>query len=179
MRAIRISLGLAVLAAAAGGCSNHYGNAPMQDDRGSYNQWAIESSNDGAVRNAIIAQHTLYPYHFVEFSGQLNELGARDVQVLARHYARYPGELSLRRGSEPDQVYQQRIKSVTDALAAGGVAPGSIKIGDRLPGGDGADSSRVILIMNRADQPSNTTTTGQKPTAMTTGATANNSGGSK
>jgi hypothetical protein len=139
---------LAVGLAAAAGCqSSQIGNGPIHDDRGAYNRWAVETVNDGAVRNAIIAQHTLYPYHFADNSADLNEVGKRDVAVLASHFRRYPGQVNLRKGSEDSTLYQARVRAIADGLVAGGVAPGTVRIGDGMPGGDGMDASRVILIM--------------------------------
>ena len=45
------------------GC-NEQGNY-TQDDYGVLNRELIDSYNDIAIHNAIIAQHTLYPYHFI------------------------------------------------------------------------------------------------------------------
>jgi hypothetical protein len=139
-----------LLAGVAGvaGCQNQIGTGPIHDDRGAYNRWSIETVNDGAVRNAIIAQHTLYPYHFTEGSADLNELGKRDTAVLASHFRRYPGQVNLRKGSEESGLYQARTKAVADALVAGGVAPGTVKVGDGMPGGDGIDADRAVIIMD-------------------------------
>jgi hypothetical protein len=138
--------------AAMAGCQNKYGTTPIHDDRGAYNAWTIEAVNDGAVRNATLAQHTLYPYHFVEFSDQLNDLGRRDVHVLATHYRRYPGEVNIRRGGEAASLYDARVRSVAEALRVAGVAPETIRIGDGMPGGDGNPSDRVIAIMQAERQ---------------------------
>jgi hypothetical protein len=143
---------LAAGLAGAPGCQNQIGTGPIHDDRGAYNAWTIQTVNDGAVRNAIVAQHTLYPYHFVDYSGDLNDLGKRDTAILAAHYKRYPGELNVHRGPEPDGTYQARLKAVADALASGGVASNTIKIGDGMPGGDGISSTRVITILQAENQ---------------------------
>lgn len=174
MRSITIP-GVIALALAPAACQNQYGNAPLHDDRGAYNAWAIETVNDGAVRNAIIAQHTLYPYHFVEFSEQLNELGKRDVDVLASHLRRYPGGINVHRAGESDALYQARVKAVADALAAGGVAPATIKIADGMPGGDGNPSVRVISIMEAERQ--RMTAGASTPAAPDTTATASSTSG--
>ncbi len=50
----------------------------------------VRTLNNIGVENAIIAQHTLYPYHFVADGETLNDLGQRDFAVLARHYAEHP-----------------------------------------------------------------------------------------
>jgi hypothetical protein len=149
----RTTTAILLVAAAAGaaGCQNKIGTGPIHDDRGAYNRWAVQTVNDGAVRNAIIAQHTLYPYHFVQNSGELNELGRRDAGILASHFRRYPGQVNVRKGPEDGTMYQARVKAVADALVAGGVAQGSVKVGDGMPGGDGASANRVVMILEADD----------------------------
>ena len=147
---MRITL-LAVLALAGlAGCAREGGIMRVDDQRQPVNRWAIATMDDESVANAIIAQHTLYPYHFLSNSADLNELGERDVKILARHYSRYPGEINLRRGSENDAMYDARIQSVTRLLTVLGVAQGGIKIVDRAPGGDGVASERAVEILARS-----------------------------
>ncbi len=58
----------------------------------------VNTVNNIQVENAIVTQHTLYPYHFVTDGAGLNDLGQRDLMVLARHYKEQPGALNVRRG---------------------------------------------------------------------------------
>ena len=58
----------------------------------------VNTLNNIEVENAIITQHTLYPYHFVTDGEELNELGQRDLMVLARHFKEHPGVLNIRQG---------------------------------------------------------------------------------
>lgn len=162
------------VAAATAGCANQYGTAPIHDDRGMYNTWTIQTVNDGAVRNAIIAQHTLYPYHFNEYGSDLNELGQRDVQVLAAHYKRYAGPVNVRRGPEADGVYQARVKTVVDALKAGGVSEGSIKVADGMAGGEGMGADRVIKILEADQKRTESGASTNTPTGSTSGASSSN-----
>jgi hypothetical protein len=154
-RHARPPLALAALvccSAALCGCANKYGNTPLRDDRGTYNTWVIQAMHDSGVRNAIIAQRTLYPYHFVEHSHELNELGVRDLRVLAAHFERHGADLNVRRGSGPDALYNARLESVVRGLEAAGLDPGTIQISDGLPGGDGLAATRVIRVMERAER---------------------------
>ncbi|MEX2219257.1 MAG: hypothetical protein WD749_10925 [Phycisphaerales bacterium] len=170
-------------ALSAGGCQNKHGTTPIHDDRGAYNIWTIETVNDGSVRNAVIAQHTLYPYHFVDFSDQLNELGRRDVQVLAAHYRRYPGPVNIRRGSEPEDLYRARVAAVAEALASGGVDREKIRIADGMPGGPGNPADRVITIQDAersrlqgGGSPTPTGTPARPTPASATGSTSTQGG---
>ena len=45
---------------------------------------------DESIENGIITERTIFPYHFVTNTGYLNELGQRDLRVLARHFMEYP-----------------------------------------------------------------------------------------
>lgn len=106
----------------------------------------VRSINDMAIQNAIVAQQTLYPYHFVRNSSRLNELGESELAVLANHYREHPGTLNIRRSGTPDELYNARIQAVMDALAQAGVDTGRIQIAEGMPGGDGMPTEQVLSI---------------------------------
>ena len=58
-------------------------------------EWMVRYYSDAAIENAIIAQQAMFPYHFVEGGAQLNELGQRDLAILAEHYSKQPGTLHI------------------------------------------------------------------------------------
>jgi hypothetical protein len=138
----------AVLIATLSSCSNS-GTNPELEGRDS--AWAGDAIRNASLNNAIITQHTLYPYHFVSGSAQLNDLGERDLNVLADHFkkaqAGIPGELNVRRGSASQSLYEARVKLVLELLTARGVEGGMVAVKDGLPGGDGMSSERVIVIL--------------------------------
>ena len=121
-------------------------------DRSSVNAWLVNSFNDAAIENAIVAQHTLFPYHFLANSAALNDLGKADLGVLAGHYRLHPGQLNVRQGDTPETVYKARVKVVLDELAAAGVDTEGTLIEDGLPGGDGMPSERVLWISTTAGE---------------------------
>src|SRR5436190_13611283 len=98
------------------GCSSKGGSVRVDDQKEPFNRWTVQTLDDESISNAIITQHTLYPYHFVNGSAELNKLGERDVKVLAGHLVRTPGDISLRRGAEAQGLYDARVASVTKAL---------------------------------------------------------------
>jgi hypothetical protein len=147
---VRITLLASLALAGLSGCAREGGLLRVDDQRQPVNRWTIETTDDESVANAVIAQHTLYPYHFVVNGADLNELGERDVKILARHLSRYPGELNLRRGSENQAMYDARIQGVTSMLVAFGVDKGGIKVVDKVPGGDGVSSERALEILERS-----------------------------
>lgn len=81
-----------IQAAAIAGCStagsNGYRTALDQstEERRSSNSTMIRWLYDESVKNGLIRQKTLYPYHFVPDTPLLTELGERDLSILATHY---------------------------------------------------------------------------------------------
>jgi hypothetical protein len=138
------AIALLCLALGASACSSTYDpSGPI----GTRNMWAAKEIHQASLHQAILAQSTFYPYHFVHASSALNELGWRDLQVLAEHYVAHGGALSLRRGNASEALYGERVKAVQDALAAAGVEPERVTISDSLPGGPGTTSERVLQVM--------------------------------
>lgn len=118
----------------------------------------VRTLNNIGVENAIIAQHTLYPYHFVPDGGQLNELGRRDLAVLAKHFADHAGTLNVRRGETPAELYEARVAHVVQSLKEMGVNTARLNLSDGMPGGTGMASERVVTILK--EEPALTEMTG-------------------
>ena len=137
---------LALLCVFLGSCTHR---EPVNE--GQMNAGLITAYNDTAMENAIIVQHSLYPYHFVNNSDQLNELGRRDLSVLAKHFKEYPGRLDISRDGTSGTLYQARLAYVTGQLKKDGVDISKLTISDGLPGGSGMTSSEVIQA-READQ---------------------------
>jgi hypothetical protein len=112
----------------------------------------VPTLNNIHVENAILAQHTLYPYHFVLDGAELNELGQRDFAVLARHFVEHPGLLNVRQGEGigPD-LYKARVAYVTSRLKEAGVEAGRVSVSDGMPGGPGMRSEAVVTIVETAE----------------------------
>lgn len=119
----------------------------MRVDKPSANAKVVRSVQDAAIVNAIVRQHTVFPYHFVQNSSELNGLGQRDLQVLAEHYRKYPGQLNVRSGGVSSELYRGRIETVLAFLRNADVNTAPINVGDDLPGGDGMSSEQVVLIL--------------------------------
>ena len=132
-------------------CSCNKGTKREPIDEGLMNAGLIDAFNDTAIENAIIAQHTLYSYHFIDNSSQLNELGMRDLAILSRHYKEYPGPLNISRDGVDEAIYQERITYVAGQLEKDGIDPAKITISDGMPGGRGMTASDVLQI-READQ---------------------------
>ena len=102
-----------------------------------------------SLQRAIIAQSTVYPYHFVPDAAELNALGQRDVSVLAAHLREHAGSLVVNRGSATQQLHDARVKAVLAALEQEGVPANQVAVREGLPGGDGLSTLRVIDIFDR------------------------------
>lgn len=126
------------------GCSE---NMEKSLDKQMMNNELINSYNNISVQNAIISQHTLFPYHFVKNGEELNELGNSDLNVLAKHFLKYPGKLNIRRGNVPQDLYQGRINFVLEQLKEAGVEDDQISVSDGMPGGSGMLSEKILIIM--------------------------------
>lgn len=121
-------------------------------DKSLINAELINALNDSAMRNAIISQHTIFPYHFAENSDKLNELGGHDLSVLAGHFKDNPGPLNVRRNNTTEELYQARVNFVLNGLKEAGVETSRISVSDGMPGGDGMPSEKVLNIMERKNQ---------------------------
>jgi hypothetical protein len=142
----RFTLSLAAVAVIACGCQRH---PPGPQQHADVNVALVRALNQSAVDEAIIVQHTIYPYHFVRHSAQLNRLGERDLGILLNHYLSFPSPeqpLNIRRGPEPEPLYAARVETILTAVTAAGVDADRIDVRDGLPGGAGMASDRVILI---------------------------------
>ena len=145
-------------------------SSPLED-RSQMNTWLVHSISETAIEQAVIAQHTLFPYHFVSDRAILNELGKHDLQVLAAHYKKYAGTLNIRQGNILVDLYEARVATVVAALATEGVERESITITNTHPGGDGMASERLVtIILGDETAPSSPPASGAPAAAGQTGA---------
>jgi len=140
---------LLCLALGASACRSTYSH---EGPTGVRNMWTANEIREASLRQAILSQSTLYPYHFVPGAAELNELGWRDMEILAAHFAAHAGTLSVRRGGLAEELYRERLQSVETALAAAGVAPGRVRISDAPPGGAGTTSERMLEVLENAQE---------------------------
>jgi hypothetical protein len=123
----------------------------------------VNAINNVQVENAIITQHTLYPYHFVTDGEKLNDLGQKDFAVLAKHFTEHPGILNIRRGRTGTELYEARVAYVMSKLKEAGVETNRMSVSDGMPGGSGMPAERVVTIVQReiaVTRPSLSTGTG-------------------
>jgi len=153
MNYLRLLCGLpAALLLAA--CSQNYdkSHAPSIEQKTAIDTYLVNDIRDAAINNAILTQHTLYPYHFNVGRETLNELGDRDLAALAAYYRGKPGELNIRRGNATDDLYKARVDFVTKRLADSGVDTSRLKVSDAPSGGSGMPSESVVKIYQAMDK---------------------------
>jgi len=156
--------GCVLFALLLGGCEP----PPLDDGQTALDIWAVGATNDAAIRNAIIRQSTLFPYQFEANGADLNNLGMRDLRVLATHFKAYPGNMNVRRGPESQELYDQRVKRVVACLDRAGVPSGRVSVKDLPAGGDGMPSELMILIVEADASGYSKPETGSDPTEKPT-----------
>lgn len=149
-RALVTLLALGALVAGTTACRSTVTESPQRAD---FDSALVNAYTDSGIHNAIIAQHTFFPYHFFANSERLNELGQRDLDVLAAHYREYPGPVNVRRGDAPPALYDARVREVSRLLVKGGVPQDRLTVTDALPGGSGMASEQIVLVNGRNDRP--------------------------
>jgi hypothetical protein len=146
------------------GCQESVKDSP--DDH-LVNSQLVDSYNETAIRNAVIAQHTLFAYHFVRNGPELSELGERDLAALARHFSKNGGHLNIRRHNIPAELYEARVNSVRERLEEAGIDMERLSVSDGMPGGSGVASERILVILedegSASAQTSTTLTSGARP----------------
>jgi len=126
------------------GCEEAVKESP---ERHLINSQLINSYNDIALENAIVSEHTLYPYHFVQNGKELNDLGERDLAVLTKHFIKQTGHLNIRRHNVSSDLYESRVESVRKRLQETGIDMERISISDGMPGGSGMASENILIIL--------------------------------
>jgi len=150
-----VSMGLIGLAV---GCSNkkHEEKAKEPEvDQLAADKWFVTSAQDTAVKNGIIAQHTIFPYHFAADSAQLNDLGMKELTILADHFKANAGHLNVKQGDASDELYKARLATINSELRHAGVVPEHVVIADNFAGGEGIRSERVNKALKDEEKQQN------------------------
>ena len=168
----------AVLLAGCNATPHEDSYTPSDDQQFAANTWMVHNIQDSAIHSAIVAQHSLYPYHFVTGRDTLNDLGLRDLAALAGYYKDKAGELNVRRGDANEELYAARVQFVKKRLAEAGVDAAAMSVVDLPSPGPGVRSERAIQIFKASEAVQTTSDTGG--TSSSAGGTgAMTSGGQK
>jgi hypothetical protein len=144
------SVATALSIAAAGGCAHkHRPDRTQQAQRARQSEVTdidiVHAVRNSGVKAAILSQHTLFPYHFQTDGEALNELGERDLSVLASHLRAHPGQINIPRDGVEAAIYDARVRHVQDALRARGVDAEKVRIVDAAGVTAGSTPSEDIL----------------------------------
>jgi hypothetical protein len=167
-----IAVGVCLIGGLLAGCSEEQTQSESQPDK-SLDRELVRTLNNVGIEDAIITQHTLYPYHFVTDGATLNELGQRDLAVLARHFREHPGTLRIQGEGVDKSLYEARVAYVMGRLKDAGVETGRMSLSEGMPGGPGMPSERVVTILRR-EEAGHAAATGSDAAAL--GGTSSGSG---
>jgi hypothetical protein len=150
------AVGACLIVGLLAGCSEE--QTVSQPDK-NLDRELVRTLNNLEIENAIITQHTLYPYHFIKDAATLNDLGQRDLGVLAGHFKEHPGTLRIQGEGIDKGLYEARVAHVLGRLKDAGVETGRMTLSEGMPGGPGMSSERVVTILRREEVGRATTTT--------------------
>ena len=149
MRKILSIFMVATAGLVATGCETARQDSLTGPQRSSANAWIVESYPIRQTEAAIIRQRTIYPYHFVTGTAYLNDLGRRDVTVLARHFKDHPGSASIRHPGQDAGLLEARVDAIKSVMAQAGVTINLVTNGPT--GGDGMASENVLVVLSEED----------------------------
>lgn len=121
---------------------------------------------DASATAGTVKSHTLFPYHFVESTAVLNELGEREMRILAAHYREHGGPLNLRRDSGAPTLHEERINAMLAFLHKEGVDTSRVRLTETTMGGPGVMSVEAIERMERARESAPETPSGEVEPAI-------------
>jgi hypothetical protein len=116
-----LTIGLSL--ASLGACGSPSTTTRPNQLKGAHNMWVAEELRTRSIENGVTAERSVYEHHFVPGTSELNPLGLRDLELLARHFRSHGGSLEVRRGEASEDLYLARRVAVADELATAGIDP--------------------------------------------------------
>jgi hypothetical protein len=141
---------------------------PIQQEA-EHDENATRSAFDQDVHNAIVLQRVVYEHHFNPSTASLNDLGMRQIKVLAEAYHADPVRISVLRGDASNELYEKRVQAVREQLVHNGVDVAKVALGDDMPGGPGIPSEYIWISYKQALEGGRNTTTTTNNRGGTTG----------
>jgi hypothetical protein len=142
---ILAAVGVALIIA---GCKTY--TRPPEQIR-SDNANAVSTLFEAQDEQGIIAQRTIYPYHFVSGTSSLNARGVEVLDVLSGYYKEHSGILSIPRRGEEEALHLARVDGIKSFLTDRGVNTNNVYITmEALPvGGVSSHEMRRIMESDR------------------------------
>ena len=150
------AIGAALVGLAVVGCRNDRKGKvvaePAPDER-TLNTMMVRAALEQDTRNAVAAERIIYSYHFHPATASLNELGERQVQVLAETLRDQPeARVSVVQGEAGDELYKRRLETVRARFAEAGADANRLHVGPGVPGGPGVSSELIWRSYQSAAQ---------------------------
>ncbi len=107
--------------------------------------------------NALLAERSMSPAHFVPGTNELNTIGVRRLMRYATLLKVYGGSLAYDGVQDPKAISEKRVDQIASFLAAAGVGPDNVKVELALAGGrqqaieasQARDASRIVSDKGR------------------------------
>jgi type IV pilus biogenesis protein CpaD/CtpE len=141
-------------------------DAMAGSDEAQTNELMVRLSEDQNMRNAVLAERTVYAYHFASGRSELTPLGQRTVEILAAVYRQQPGDLHLERGDASSALYDARVQCVRRELAEAGVEADKVNIMPGLPGGDGTSAEHAYRAVQEDLKPAKSSAPAREGTVV-------------
>ncbi|HWP41043.1 MAG TPA: hypothetical protein VNL70_08955 [Tepidisphaeraceae bacterium] len=150
------AIGAALVGLAVVGCSKDRKDrqvAEMVPDERTLNTMMVRAALEQDARNAVAAERIIYSHHFHPATASLNELGERQVQVLAEALRDQPeARVSVVQGEAGPELYKRRLEAVRARFAEAGADTGRLHVGPGVPGGPGISSELIWRSYQSAAQ---------------------------
>ena len=134
-------------------------------DKVEFNRSLVRVYDQEMARQAIIREMTVYGHHFDAGGSQLNELGRRDLLVIADHLKTNPGTVHLASAGVPEGLVEARRVAVREYLSGEGLPMDLIEVDAGLPGGEGGTARRVLRAVENEDRPLTSSSAGRGQSA--------------
>lgn len=120
-------------------------NAPPQGHGGE--QSPLRHHFDAMTDNAMLADMSMSPVHFVPHSTELNGLGARRLNRYAEILAIYGGTLRYDGAERDEDLLRDRLESIREYLVRHGIGEERCEVKADLAGGEGMDATLAVVIL--------------------------------
>jgi hypothetical protein len=151
LTSVSVALSVAGLVVASGllaipGCSKPHErlNSPPQGHTEYRNQ--LQEPYVYMADNAMLADMSMSPVHFVPHQTELNSLGARRLKRYAEILKIYGGTLRYDGTEDAKKLSEGRLAQIKHFLLAEGLDADRVEVQTGLAGGDGMNASEAILV---------------------------------
>lgn len=146
-----IALAGLLLTTVLAGCCNWCDQSPQWGQIS--DQRLVASIVDEQAVEAIHRQRAIYAHHFVPGTADLNELGLRDLAILAAKDRERPGTIHVILGEDEESLRSARMNSIREFLKVQGVEVARMNFDEGEPGGDGINAEETAIAIAPRQQP--------------------------